>query len=132
MSIQPRDVIICVIALLIILGAIKSGYKNGFAVELKKLLGIAVAVVCLVLILILKNAVSDKQYATAIVVIGAIVILSLGWKFVRMIFGLLAGLTDLPVLGWIDSLLGAIAGAIEGAAVIWIIYKIYCAFSGAL
>ncbi len=130
MTEQVRDLVLCALALLMLIVCVKRGYANGFAWELRKLISIAVAVICLILIIALKGAVSDHKYSSAIVIAGAIVILSLGWKFIRMVMGLLSGLTELPVLGTLDSLLGAVAGALECAAVIWIVYRIYMTLTG--
>ncbi len=130
MTEQIRNIILCVLAVLFFIVCIKRGYGNGLTIEIKKLLSIAVAVICILLILVLKRAVSEHQYGTVIVVAGAIVILSFGWKFIRMIIGLLSGLKELPILGSLDAILGGLAGAVEGAAVIWIIYKVFCAFTG--
>ena len=103
----------------------KNGYKKGAFDELRSLLGVAVAVICIFLILILRGAVSERTYGTAIVVIGAIAILSAGWKLTRMILGLLSGIKELPVIGFADRILGAALGLIECAAIIWIVFKIY-------
>lgn len=131
MTDQVRGLILCALALLMLIVCVKRGYSNGFARELRKLISIAVAIICLILIIALKGAVSDHKYSSAIVIAGAIVILSLGWKFIRMVMGLLSGLTELPILGTLDSLLGAAAGAVECVAIIWIVYKVYMTFTGA-
>ncbi|MBO4899033.1 MAG: CvpA family protein [Lachnospiraceae bacterium] len=125
MTPEIRNLILCVVAALFLIVCVRRGYSNGFAKELRKLISIAVAFICLVLILALRGAFRDRQYGSAIVIAGAIVILSLGWKFVRMVLGLLSGFTELPIVSTLDSLLGAAAGALECAGVIWIIYKIY-------
>ena len=125
MTPEIRNIILCVTAVILLVICVRRGYSNGFAKELRKLISIAVAFICLVLILALRGAFKDHQYGSAIVIAGAIVILSLGWKFIRMVLGLLSGFTELPIIGTLDSLLGAVAGALECAGVIWIIYKIY-------
>ena len=104
---------------------IKRGYNKGAFDELKSLLGVLVALLCIFLILILKRSVSEQSYATAVVVIGSIVILSAGWKLTRMILGLLSGIKELPIIGTADRLVGAVLGAAECAAVFWIVFKLY-------
>ena len=130
MTPEIRNIILCILAVLFLIVCVRRGYSNGFAREIKKLISIAVAFVCLILILALRGAFKDQQYGSAIVIAGAIVILSLGWKFVRMVLGLLSGFTELPIISTLDSLLGAVAGALECAGVIWIIYKIYEVVTG--
>ena len=130
MNANIYGIIACVLAVLFFIVCVRRGYAAGFAKELRKLISIAVAFICLILILALRGAVKDHQYGSAIVIIGAIVILSLGWKFIRMVLGLLSGFTELPVIGTLDSLLGAVAGALECAGIIWMIVKIYGVISG--
>ena len=125
MTPEIRNLILCILAVLFLIACVRRGYSNGFAKELRKLISIAVAFICLVLILALRGAVKDHQYGSAIVIVGAIIILSLGWKFIRMVLGLLSGFTELPIVSTLDSLLGAVAGALECAGVVWIIFKIY-------
>jgi hypothetical protein len=116
---------------ILVLGAVicilfmKNGYKKGAFNELRSLLGVVVAVICIFLILILKSAVSEHTYGTAIVVVGAIAILSAGWKLTRMILGLLSGIKELPIIGFADRLLGAALGLVECIAIVWIVFKIY-------
>ena len=104
---------------------VKSGYKRGVIDELKKLAGIVVALICIFLILVIRGAVADKQYSTVIVIGGALFILSIGWKGIRMILGLLSGIGDLPVIGLANRLLGAALGAAECAALFFVSYKLY-------
>ena len=130
MTPQIRNIILCILALLFVIMTVRRGYLNGFAKELRKLISIAVALVCLVLILALRGALKDHQYGTVIVIAGAIVILSLGWKFIRTVLDLLSGFTELPIVSTVDSLLGAAAGILECAGVLWIIFKIYEVVTG--
>ena len=120
---------ILVFGIIICILFMKNGYKKGAFDELRSLLGVVVAVICIFLILILKSAVSERTYGTAIVVAGAIVILSAGWKLARMIMGLLSGIKELPLIGFADRLLGAALGAVECVAIIWIVFKIYERFN---
>ncbi len=120
-------ILIAVFAIGICYIFMKRGYRKGAFAELKSLLGVVVAVICIFLILILRNAVSEGTYGTIIVVGGAIAILSLGWKFTRMILNLLSGICELPLIGFADRLLGAVFGAVECAACIWIALKVYSA-----
>lgn len=126
--IEPVNIVRIVIGLLSVLVGIsfmKRGYRRGAMGELRSLLGILVALVCIALIMIIRRAVSEQTYATVIVVGASLVILSAGWKLIRMILGLLDGITELPVIGFVNRLLGALMGAAECVAIIWIVYKMY-------
>ncbi len=117
--------LIMILSVLVIILFMKNGYKKGALAELKSLLGVIVAVICIFLIFIIRNAVREQTYSTVIVVGAAMVILSMGWKLTRMILDLLSGIKGLPLIGFADKLLGAVFGAVECVGVIWIVYKLY-------
>lgn len=124
-SINMVQAAFIVVGLIACIFFVKSGYKRGVIDELKKLAGIVVALICIFLILVIRGAVADKQYSTVIVIGGALFILSIGWKGIRMILGLLSGIGDLPVIGLANRLLGAALGAAECAALFFVSYKLY-------
>ena len=117
--------LIMILSVLVIILFMKNGYKKGALAELKSLLGVIVAVICIFLIFIIRNAVREQTYSTVIVVGAAMVILSMGWKLTRMILDLLSGIKGLPLIGFADKLLGTVFGAAECVGVIWIVYKLY-------
>ncbi|MBQ8947514.1 MAG: CvpA family protein [Lachnospiraceae bacterium] len=117
--------LIMILGVLVIILFMKNGYKKGAMRELRSLLSVLVAVICIFLILLLRTSVKEQTYSTAIVIGGAIVILSFGWKLTRMILDLLSGIRELPLIGFADKLLGAVFGAAECIGVIWIVYKLY-------
>lgn len=121
-------IVILILAVIVGFGFVKRGYTRGAMGEIRSLLGIAVAVVCIILILIIRQAVAEQTYSTVIVVLGAIVVISIGWKFTRMILELLSGITELPIIGFADSLLGAVMGGAECIGIIWIVYRLYSVF----
>ena len=123
-------IIILIAGVLACIFFMRRGYEKGALAGIRSLLGILVAFACIFLIVILKNSVSEHTYSTAIVVGGAIVILSAGWKLTRMILDLLSGIKELPLIGLADRILGSILGAAECVAVFWIIYKVYERFAG--
>lgn len=124
MSENITKLIIILVAILVEIYAIRRGYKRGIAAEIRAVISVAVAALCLVLIIILKNAVQERTFGTVIVIAGALMILGSGWKIVRTILGPLSGFKELRAVRAIDALLGGIAGAAEGVLLIWVMIKI--------
>lgn len=120
---EIKIILICV-AILVLLIGMRRGYRRGIIREIKALVSVIVATLCLILIILLKRAVSEHTYATVIVVAGALVILGTGWRFVKLVTSPLSGFKEIGLVRATDSLLGAVAGIAEGAALIYIALKI--------
>lgn len=123
-------IIFCAIAVLILIASVKKGWRRGLSGELKAFVSVVVAMLCLVLILVLRNAVKDHTYGSVIVIGAALVILATGWKLVKLILSPLSGFKEIRLVKTVDSLLGAAVGALEGCAFIWVAIKIYNLIQG--
>jgi len=119
-----NEIIFLAVSALVLLLAIKRGYNRGITREIKAVVSVVIATLCLVLILLLRNAVKDHTYSSVVVIGGALVILAVGWKLVKLILSPLSGFKELGIVRAVDSVLGAVAGIIEGGALIWIAWKI--------
>lgn len=113
--------LILFLAVIILVFSVRRGYRRGITREIKLFIDLLVAILCLVLILLLKRAIGDHTYATVIVVAGALVILGIGWRFIKLISSPLSGFKELGFVRVIDSFLGGIIGLAEGTAAVWII-----------
>lgn len=115
--------VICVAALIVLI-AIKRGYRRGITRELKALVSILIALLCLILIILLKRALENHTYQTVGVLAGALIILGTGWRFIKLVTSPLSGFKEIGIVRALDAILGAAAGAVEGVAVVWIVLKI--------
>lgn len=124
MELTKIEIIFLAASALVMLLAIRRGFGRGITREIKAVVSVIIAALCLILILLLRNAVKDHTYASVIVIGGALVILAVGWKLTRLILSPLSGFKELKVVRAVDCFLGALAGAVEGGALIWAAWKI--------
>lgn len=117
--------VIALICLLYFIISIRRGIRRGVSGEICSLVSILIATLCLVLILLIKRAMQNHTYGTVVVVGAALVVIAMGWKIIRLIASPLKGFKKIGVVNAIDSIFGAVAGVVEGAAVFWVVMKIY-------
>ncbi|MBR5360486.1 MAG: CvpA family protein [Lachnospiraceae bacterium] len=111
-------ILIYVIAALIIIWRISVSFKRGLVQELSNTIAILIV---LGVGYALKNIIFgfiDKRFGTIVIYIGYLALLLLIYKIVSFIFASLKIFARLPVIKFIDKLLGAILGAVEGAAIV--------------
>ena len=124
MDLTQTEIIFLVASALVMLIAVRRGFHRGITREIKAVVSVIIATLCLILILLLRNAMKDHTYGSVVVIGGALVILATGWKLVRLILSPLAGFRELGIVKAVDSFFGGIAGVIEGGALIWVAWKI--------
>ena len=98
-------ILIYVIAALIIIWRISVSFKRGLVQELSNTAAILIAL-------------GVGSAFTIVIYIGYLALLLLIYKIVNFIFLSLKIFARLPVIKFIDKLLGAMIGAVEGAAIV--------------
>ena len=125
MTQENIKLIILVVSVLVSLISVRRGIRRGVTGEISTFVSVVIATLCLVLILMLKRSMQNHSYATVIVVGGALVIIGTGWKLIRLIISPLKGFKKLGLVRTVNSILGAVAGVVEGGAFYWIAMKLY-------
>ena len=111
-------ILIYAIAALIIIWRISASFKRGLVQELSNAASILIA---LGVGYAIKNIVfgfMDKRFGTIVIYIGYLALMLFIYKIVNFIFLSLKIFAKLPVITFIDKFLGAILGAVEGAAIV--------------
>lgn len=111
-------------SVLVMIITIHRGYRRGITRELRSFVNVLIASICSILILVLKHAIGNRTYGTAIVVVIGLVILGFGWRLIRLVSGPLIGFTEIGIIRAIDVFFGVIFGAAEGVLIVFVAYKI--------
>ncbi len=104
------------------------GFKNGFAKEVNSLVSLFMALVVLSMALLLFASVMEKNTKTIIISVVLLVAVSMVYRLIGVLMKSLETIAKLPVINFINKLLGIGAGALEVLAVFWIIYVIIGSF----
>lgn len=111
-----------IIVLLFLFGKVVDGYKKGMVKEIISF--ITLIIMCVVVVLIgsgLRSYV-EKEYAGVVVAVLLLCILGIAHHLLGVLFFSVKLLTKLPIVHWVDKLLGIVVGALETVLIIWTIY----------
>lgn len=111
-----------IIVLLFLVVKIVDGYKKGMVKEVISFVSLIVMCVVVVLIGAGLHSYMEKKIIGVIIAIFLLSILGIAHHLLGVVF--LAGklIVKLPIISWVDKLLGMVAGALEVILVLWTLY----------
>lgn len=98
-----------------------SGYQNGFVKELEGLVSGICAIVVLMLISRLVTGTIGEDVSSRAIAIALVIVLGILYSLFRIIFGSLRLFAGLPVISFIDKVLGAGAGAAKAFMLLYVV-----------
>lgn len=105
----------------LILGAVE-GYKKGFARGISHLISIICTIFTMKLILIIVRSVGTGNVKSGIINIALLVVFGAIYGIIRKIVASMKAIANLPIISFVDRLLGIIIG------VAWAVFFIFFAF----
>ncbi len=112
-----------VIIALIFIWRIIAGFRKGMVQEIISLIAMAVAGICIFLIMGAIGNYLNQEIGKMIQVIVALLVVCLVYRLVHTLFVSLELISKLPLIKWVDKLLGAVVGCVE--AVLIVVVSIY-------
>ena len=92
---------------------IAAGFRRGMVREIISLIAMAVAGVCVVLIIGAVGSYLEKEISKTITMVAVLFIVCVVYRLVHVLFTSLELVSRLPVIKGVDKLLGAVTGAAE-------------------
>lgn len=111
-------ILIIAAGLILMFACIRRGFRNGLIQEFSTLLSLAGAVALIVLAAGLFLGIEDTKIRT-FVGITLLIILAPATHLILLLIRSLRLIVRLPVISWLDALLGAAAGFLEGFALLY-------------
>lgn len=102
----------------------KKGFSNRIMKETVNILSAVVSLVCVALIFFAINSVIAKAMSTLTVCIIGLILLGIAFKICRLIFNPILALGNIPVIGGLNKVMGAVMGAAEAFALAYLLYKV--------
>ena len=90
-----------------------AGFKKGMVQELISLVAMTVAGVCVVLILGAIGSYMDKEIAQVVKMVAVLLVICLVYRLVNVLFTSLQLIAKLPIVRWLDRMLGIVVGLAE-------------------
>lgn len=105
----------------LILGAVE-GYKKGFVKGISHLISIICTIFTMKIILIIVRSVGSGNVKSGIINIALLVVFGAIYGIIRKIVASMKAIANLPIISFVDRLLGIIIG------VAWAVFFIFFAF----
>ncbi len=110
-----------IIIALIFIWRIAAGFRKGMIREIISLIAMAVAGVCIVLILGAIGNYLNQEIGKMIQLIVVLFVICLVYRLVNILFTSLELVSKLPIIKGVDRLLGAAVGCAEAALIVGIL-----------
>ena len=102
---------------IIFIWRISVGFRKGMVQEIISLIAMAVAGVCVVLILGAVGSYLEREIGRAIQSVIVLFVVCFVYRLVHTLFTSLELISKLPVIKWLDKLLGIVVGFAEAALI---------------
>ena len=96
------------------------GFRKGMVQELISLVAMAVAGVCVVLILGAIGSYLDKEIAQVVKMVAVLLAVCLVYRLVNVLFTSLQLIAKLPIVRWLDKVLGIVVGFAEAGLMVMV------------
>ena len=100
---------------------VAAGFRRGMVREIISLIAMAVAGVCVVLIIGAVGSYLEKEISKTITMVAVLFIVCVVYRLVHVLFTSLELISRLPVIKGVDKLLGAVTGAAEAGVIVGVL-----------
>lgn len=107
-----------IVIALIFVWRMTAGFKRGMVQELISIIAMAVAGVCVVLILAAIGSYMDKEIGNVLQMIVVLTVVCLVYRLVNVLFTSLQLIAKLPIIKWLDKVMGLIIGFAEAGVIV--------------
>ena len=115
------NILLIIVAILMICKMV-DGYKKGMVKEIISF--VSLFILCVVLAL-LANGVSsyfDKKYVNVVLAVILLVVIGVVHHLLGVLFFSAKMVVKLPIVNWVDKLLGIVVGMLEIILILWTVY----------
>jgi len=113
-----------IIIALIFVWRMITGFKKGMVQELISIVAMAVAGICVVLILGAIGSYMDKEIADVVKMVAVLLVVCLVYRLVNVIFTSLQLIAKLPIVKSLDKILGLVIGFAEAGVIVIILVRL--------
>ncbi|MGN0364881.1 MAG: CvpA family protein [Suilimivivens sp.] len=108
-----------IVIAIIFIWRIVTGFRRGIVQEVISLIAMAVAGFCVVLIFRAVSSYFHREIGEMIQMIVILLVVCVVYRLVHILFTSLELISKLPIIRWLDKLLGAVAGLAEATLIVW-------------
>ncbi len=114
--------IMAIIVLIVLVWKISQGFKRGMVKEIVSF--VSLIILCAVATLIVKGLQSymEKEILGVVIAVLLVVVVGIIHHLLGIVFFSAKMISKLPVISWVDKLLGMVAGVLEVVVILWMLY----------
>ena len=113
--------LICV--LIVMVFKIVQGYKRGMVKEIISFISLIVLCIVVVLIGSAFRGYMEKEFLAVVVAVLLLAILGILHHLLGVIFFSAKQIVKLPIIKWLDKILGMVVGVVETVIILWTVYS---------
>ena len=121
MDLEISSIVILVVVGCLFLWRISYGMNNGLFAEAAGLIAVIASYFAVYYLMSITGSVLNMKFGEVVSKIGYLVVAFLVYGLMTALANALRKVKEIPILGGLDRLLGAVLGAIEAALIIYII-----------
>ncbi len=121
MSVEISQIVITIVVLVLFLWRISAGSKNGLFGEAASLVAVIAAFAAVFFVMNIAGNVLNRNLGNVLPKIGYLVVAFVVYRVMSSLGTALKKIKDIPILGGLDKLAGAVFGAAEAAIIIYIV-----------
>lgn len=115
------NILLIIVLLLLVLNVV-SGYKNGFVKALISFISLIVLGIIAVLVINGIHGYVDGNFLTVLIMIVLLVVVVVVHHLINFVLFPVKLLSKLPIVSWLNQLLGIVFGILQTLLTVWILY----------
>ena len=116
--------IFALIIFLLFIWRIRQGFRNGIMKEIVTILSGVISLVSVALVFFAISSYREKALSMFALCVIGLAVLGAVFKLCSLILRPILALSNISVIGALDSILGAVMGAMEAAAISFLVYYV--------
>lgn len=114
--------IMSIIVLVIMLFSMIDGYKKGMVKEIISFISLIVTCVVVVLLGNAFHSYFDGEFINVVIMVLLLCLIGIVRHLLEIVFFSAKAISKLPIVHWVDKLLGIVVGILETVLILWTIY----------
>lgn len=112
---------IALFCIIVMLSMMTNGFHKGFAHEVSSLISLAAAIFVILLIAGIIEGYRNGSASNLAIGLLLLVIFGVIYRLIKIFMSSINFIAGLPVIHWLDSILGLAAGLVEGFAILYLL-----------
>lgn len=114
--------VLLILTLIVLLWKIRDGYKKGMVKEIISFITLLITCAVVALVMSALKSYMEKEFLGIIIAVVLLALVCVIHHILDLIFFSAKILSKLPVVHWVDKLLGMVVGALETVVYLWTLY----------